>query len=98
MQLDEIVNSCTHDRVAEAAVASIGEIFLCDIRRLAAFHDMSVGEYVASLIRRYAWRASDGERAALKCAMRGAQTPVLAGLRYIIEAMVAEDHRRQIAA
>lgn len=94
MQLQEIVNSCTHDQVAEAAVASIGEWFHRDIARMATKRDMSVGALVASFVRRYAWRAGESEQAELTRAMRGAQEPVLAGLRHIIEIMVVDDTRR----
>ncbi len=91
MRLDEIVNTCMHERVAEAAVASIGAGVAQNVRRFAEARDMSVGVYVGGLVRRFAWRAGPGERLALTRAMDRAQTPILAGLRHILEAMLKEE-------
>jgi hypothetical protein len=91
MMFAEIINTCTNENIAEAAVASISVVFLNEIRRVADGHDMSVGEYAAGLVRRFHWRASDLEHAAMARAMDGSQAPVLAGLRYILETMMEED-------
>ena len=98
MLLAEIVNSCTNDKVAEAAVASIGAAFYEDLARAAGRREMSVGALVAALVLRFAWRADEFELHALARATRGAPAPVLAGLEYILECMIDEDddarHRR----
>ena len=91
MLLDEIINTCTHDMVAEAAVASIGSEFQAKVLRLATARDMTVGAFVATLVRRFSWRADASERRLLALAMRNAQTPFLAGLRHILETMMRED-------
>jgi hypothetical protein len=98
MLLAEIVNSCTNEKVAEAAIASMGGVFYEDIARAAARREMSVGALVAALVLRFAWRADEFELRALASATRGAPAPVLAGLEYILECMIDEDddaaHRR----
>ncbi len=85
MQLAELFNSCAHDRVAAAAVASLGDGYLRDVVGVATSQDMSVGHYVSSAVRCFAVQADDGERSALRSAMRGAPAPVLAGLDYILQ-------------
>ena len=98
MLLAEIVNSCTNDKVAEAAVASIGGAFYEDVARSACRREMSVGALVAALVLRFAWRADEPEMRALMRAATGAPAPVLAGLEHSLESMIDEDddvrHRR----
>jgi hypothetical protein len=91
MMFAEIINTCTNEKVAEAAIASISVAFLNDMRRYADAHDMGVGEYAAGLVRRFKWRASECERKTLNVSMDGSQAPVLAGLRYILETMMKEE-------
>ena len=90
MMFSEIINTCTNEKVAEAAVASISVEFLLKVRRAADARDMAVGEYTAGLVRRFSWRAGEVEHRGLARAMDGAQTPILAGLRHIVEVMMAE--------
>ncbi len=88
MMLAEIINTCTNDKVAEAAVASISVEFLDGVRRVADERNMSVGEYTAGVVRRFNWRACEDEHRALVRAMDGSQAPILAGLRHILETML----------
>ncbi len=92
MQLAEIVNTCTHESVAEAAIASIGPGFARDIARAAAARDMSVGALVAGQVRRFSWRAGDADRHKLARAISGAPAPVLAGLKHILEETMFDEH------
>lgn len=98
MMLDEIINTCMNDKVAEAAIASIGVGFRDNVRRLADARDMEAGVFVASLVRKFSWRADEMEKRALYVAMDGAQAPILAGLRYIVETIINEERRRDMSA
>jgi hypothetical protein len=91
MMFAEIIHSCTKEKLDEAAVASISASFARDIQSVAEARDMVVGEYAAGLVRRFHWRASDADRLALSRAMMRSQTPVLAGLRHILEAMMGDE-------
>jgi len=91
MLLDEIVNSCMHERVAEAALASLGADIPQRVRLIAREREMSAGAYVAALVRRFVWRAGPGEHRALARAVRRTQAPMLAGLRHILRTMLKEE-------
>ncbi len=95
MQLSKIINTCTHDLVAEAAVASIGSDFSRRIGQRAAVREMSTGAYVGSMVLKFSWRSGDAELRALSQAMLGASTPVLAGLRHILDITTAEEDERE---
>ena len=83
--------------VAEAAVASISVEFMLKVSRAADSRGMAPGEFTAGLVRRFSWRAGEAEHRALARAMDGAQTPILAGLRHIVEVMMAETNLASLA-
>ena len=93
MMLAEIINTCTNDKVAEAAVASISVEFFRGVRRVADARDMSVGQYTAGIVRRFHWRACEDEHRALVRAMDGSQAPILTGLRHILVTMMEKETR-----
>ena len=85
MIVNEIVLTCSNPNVARAAVDSIGGDFARRFSRRAASHNLSSGSFAAKLVREFERRAADGDWEALDEATRGADMPILSGLRYILE-------------
>jgi hypothetical protein len=85
MIVREIVLTCSNPHVARAAVASIGGEFAHRFSRDAASRNVSSGLLASSLVREFERRADDGDWEALDEATRGADMPVLSGLRYILD-------------
>ena len=81
----EIVTTCSNPHVARAAVASIGGEFEIRVAREAAHRDFSTGALASHLVRDFARHADEAQWDALDDAICGAQLPILAGLRFIIE-------------
>lgn len=81
----EIMRTCSHDKVAEAAVLSLGAAFHRRMSLLAATVGQTPGAYVATLVRRFAHEAGPHELMQLARAVAGADMPILAGLRWIVE-------------
>jgi len=84
MIVHEIVLTCSNPNVARAAVESIGGDFAKRFSRRAASHNLSSGPFAAKLVRDFGSRAADGDWRALDEATRGADMPILSGLRYIL--------------
>jgi len=85
MIIREIVATCSNPHVARAAVASIGGDFARRFARDAAARHLSSGMLASRLVRDFARRAGDGDWEGLGKAIRGADTPILDGLRHILE-------------
>lgn len=89
MLIQEIVRSCASERVAEAAVVSIGRSFSSKIAEVASTYDMSVGAFTALSVHRFIRHGDEGELRAVMNAMTASQEPVLAGLHRILCIMLA---------
>ena len=85
MIVREIVVTCSNPHVASAAVASIGGDFACRFERDAANRSLSSGMLASCLVGDFARRADDSAWESVGAATRGADTPILTGLRYILE-------------
>jgi hypothetical protein len=85
MLLVEIIKTCSHEKVAQAAVASIGTEFEQRVERAARERGMRTGSFVASAVRCFGRTAGDDEWAGLAHAMAGNDMPILSGLRHILE-------------
>jgi hypothetical protein len=81
----EIVLTCSNPHVAEAAVLSIGGDFARRVSSDAARRNLTSGAFAAGLVRRFSRRARDGDWEGVGHAARGADQPILSGLRYILE-------------
>ena len=81
----EIVVTCSNPHVARAAVASIGGDFARQFSREAARHKLPSGTLASRLVSDFARTAKDSDWKGVKDAIRGAETPILAGLRHILE-------------
>ena len=83
--LREIVRTCSNAHVARAAVASIGGEFAQRFAADALRRDLPSGVLAARLVRAFAMKADDGEWEGVSEATRGADQPILSGLRYILD-------------
>jgi hypothetical protein len=81
----ELIRTCTHEKVAEAAVRSIGGAFCERVTLLARACGASCGAFAAQRVRRFSDEACETEWEALATAVRGADAPILVGLRWIVE-------------
>ena len=85
MLMDDIFNSCAHEKVAQAAVACIGGVFADRVRHVAAVRGLTPGAFAANVVRRFDRTASGDARDILRRALRGSDQPILHGLRLIVE-------------
>lgn len=85
MIVREIVKTCSNPHIARAAVASIGGDFARRFRRDAATRNLSSGLLASHLVRHFARSAADADWEGVGEATRGADQPILSGLRYILE-------------
>ena len=85
MLISDLLHSCTNDRVAAAAVSSIGGAFASHVQSRADDQGTTMGAYAARLVREFAIGASERDWRDLMLAVSGADHPVLAGLQSIVE-------------
>ena len=85
MIVREIVVTCSNAHVARAAVASIGGDFARRLACDAARRQLSSGVFAARLVRRFSAHAEESDWESVGEAARGADQPILSGLRYILE-------------
>ena len=90
MLIEEIVRTCVHESVAQAAVPSNGPRFAGDVAEAATIKGMSVGSFTALSVRRFANQGDEGELRSVVAAMSNAQEPLLAGLHRILCATLGE--------
>ena len=83
--LREIVRTCSNAHVARAAVASIGGDFAERFAVDASRRDLPSGVFAASLVRDFAIEAGKDDWEGVCEATRGADQPILSGLRYILD-------------
>jgi hypothetical protein len=85
MIVHEIVLTCSNPHVARAAVLSIGGDFARRLSRDAAKRNLPSGVFAAGLVRRFSRHAGDGDWEGVGEATRGADQPILSGLKYILD-------------
>ena len=91
MIVREIVQTCSNPHVARAAVASIGGEFARQFLSDAAKRNLSGGLFAAGLVSRFSRQAGAREWEGVDDAVRGADQPILSGLKYILERGVELD-------
>ena len=96
--MTELIKSCSHDKVAAAAVASIGSGFQRLISDAASARNLEAGAYAAACVRRFAREADEHDWQELAQTVAGEDMPILAGLRHILEISLPADLRRISAA
>jgi len=82
--LREIVRTCSNVHIARAALASIGGEFAARFAADATRRDLPSDVLSARMVRAFAIHAADDERRTVEAVTRGADQPVLVGLRYIL--------------
>jgi hypothetical protein len=85
MVVAEIVRTCSHAKVARAAVVSMGREFSSRVDAVAGRNGVEVGDYAARVVQDFDRRAGEMQRRALERAVRRTDMPVLHGLRLILE-------------
>jgi len=79
-----VMRTCSNPHVAGAALASIGGEFAQQFAAEARRREISAGALAADLVRTFSATASADQRAGAASATRGADQPILAGLRHIL--------------
>jgi hypothetical protein len=90
MLIADLIHSCSNETVAQAALSCIGGRFADRVRLAAQERGMSVGRFVAAVVRDFARRADDGVREALRERITGDDQPLLKGLRAVLEPALEE--------
>ncbi len=90
MLLDEIVHTCSHEKVAHAAVASLGLGFLSRVKQAADQRGVSVGVFAARVVREFGEDARAHEWRAVDRAIDKTDQPILCGLQIILERQLDE--------
>lgn len=85
MLLTEIVRTCSHEKIADAAVASIGADFLKRVENAARVCNLSSGAFAARVVRSFSREASEDDWELLSEAASKADMPILAGMRHLLE-------------
>jgi hypothetical protein len=85
MLVTDLIHSCSNDQVAQAATCCIGGVFAERVRAVALEKGISEGRFVAVVVRNFALRADETERALLASEMNGSDQPILSGLRRVVE-------------
>ena len=94
MRLREVIHACSNDKVAEAALVSLGGAFAKIVAVAAARRCLQQGRFVAELVRDFERHAGTCVWAQAEQAMRGADQPVLVGLYVILAHGLLEDNLR----
>ncbi len=81
----EIVHTCSNEKVARAAVASLGTEFASKVDATARLSGMTMGAFAARTVRQFDESVGEKERQALREAMRGVDQPILFGLHQILQ-------------
>ena len=85
MNMLKVVRSCANAQVAHAAVISIGGEFARRVAGEAASKGLSCGSYVAKAVLAFEQSSDLREWARAEQETRGADQPILVGLRHILD-------------
>ena len=91
MLVAELIKSCSHAKVAEAAIHSIGHDLARDLGWRAQARGLDIGSYVALSVRAFAGAARPHDWRRLAARLEGVDMPILTGLHYILEQSIAEE-------
>ncbi len=84
----EVVHSCSHEKVAQAAVASIGSEFARKVKATANVYGMSPGAFTARTVIQFDRTSGGEEKQALRRIMQGTDQPILTALEHILKPVV----------
>ncbi|HKN27795.1 MAG TPA: hypothetical protein VJY34_07875 [Roseiarcus sp.] len=94
MRLREVIHTCSNEKVAEAALISLGGAFAEIVVAAAARRGESRGRFVVDLARDFERHAGTCVWARAEQAMRGADQPILVGLYVILAHGLLEENLR----
>ena len=80
----DLINSCSNDKVAQAALACIGGGFAERVRAAAGEKGVSVGKFVVLAVRDFASRSDEAAQEALRAKVVRDDQPLLRGLREVL--------------
>ena len=93
MTVSEILKTCSHEKVAGAAVASIGGDFVRRVNGVADRTGVAPGAFVARTVREFGRHAGERRISEVERAVKKADMPILQGLRYIVEEALEKPER-----
>ena len=96
MRLQEVIHTCSNEKVAEAALTSLGGAFAKIVAVAAARRGVQLGRFVAELARDFERHVGTCVWARAEQAMRGADQPVLVGLYVILAHGLLEENPRAL--
>lgn len=88
--ITEILRNCSHEKVAQAAVASLGYSFARKVEAAACAKGMSIGRFTAETVDNFDRFSDHRRKDALGEAMKGADQPILIGLQHILTPVVEQ--------
>ena len=91
MLVAELIRSCSHAKVAEAAIHSIGPDLVREVELRAQQRGLESGVYVAQSVQDFAGSARPHDWRRLAARIEGVDMPILAGLLYILERSIAQE-------
>jgi hypothetical protein len=84
----EIIHTCSHEKVAHAAVASMGSAFARKVGATAGARGLSIGAFTARVVREFDEFSGEADRQAIRKAMDRSDQPILAGLQHILSPVI----------
>ena len=87
----EIIHTCSHEKVAQAAVASMGSAFAGKVGVSAGACGLSIGAFTARAVQEFDALSGEAERQAVRNAMDGADQPILTGLQLILSPLIDKE-------
>jgi hypothetical protein len=94
----EIIHTCSHEKVAQAAVASLGSEFAGKVGVTAGTFGLSVGAFAARAVREFEKSVGEQEKQALRAIMDRTDQPILTGLQAILQPIVEADDPTELQA
>ncbi len=91
MLVAELIRSCSHAKVAEAAIHSIGPDLAQEVRLRASERGLDAGSYVAQSVQCFAGSAHPNDWNNLAAQLKGVDMPILSGLHFILERRIAQE-------
>jgi hypothetical protein len=82
--ITEIIRTCSHEKVAQAAVASMGPFFAGKVGSTAGAQGLSIGAFAARAVQEFERVSGEEDWRTLRKAMDGADQPILIGLQHIL--------------
>lgn len=87
----EIIHTCSNEKVAHAAVASMGSDFASKVGATAGTYGLSIGAFTARAVLHFEKIGGEQEKQALRAAMDGSDQPILSGLQHILQPVIESD-------